>query len=41
MKRMLFNATLQDELRVALVDGQELSDIDLESTGREHRQSHI
>lgn len=31
MKRMLINATQQEELRVALVDGQRLYDLDIES----------
>jgi ribonuclease E len=34
MKRMLFNATQQEELRVAIVDGQKLIDIDIEAAGR-------
>jgi ribonuclease E len=37
MKRMLFNATQQEELRVAIVDGQKLIDIDIEAAGREQR----
>ena len=41
MKRMLFNATQQEELRVAIVDGQRLIDIDIETTGREQRKSNI
>ena len=41
MKRMLFNATQQEELRVAIVDGQKLIDIDIETTGRELRKSNI
>ena len=41
MKRMLFNATQQEELRVAIVDGQRLIDIDIESAGREQRKSNI
>jgi ribonuclease E len=41
MKRMLFNATQQEELRVAIVDGQKLIDIDIETTGREQRKSNI
>src|ERR687889_1081805 len=41
MKRMLFNATQQEELRVAIVDGQKLIDIDIESAGREQRKSNI
>ena len=31
MKRMLFNATQAEELRVAIVDGQKLIDLDIES----------
>ena len=41
MKRMLFNATQQEELRVAIVDGQKLIDIDIETTGREQHKSNI
>jgi len=41
MKRMLFNATQAEELRVAIVDGQKLIDIDIESAGRESRKSNI
>lgn len=41
MKRMLFNATQQEELRVAIVDGQKLIDIDIESTARELHKSNI
>ncbi|MGB7305353.1 MAG: Rne/Rng family ribonuclease, partial [Burkholderiaceae bacterium] len=41
MKRMLFNATNAEELRVAIVDGQKLVDIDIESAGRESRKSNI
>ena len=41
MKRMLFNATHAEELRVAIVDGQKLIDIDIESPGRESRKSNI
>ena len=41
MKRMLFNATHSEELRVAIVDGQKLIDIDIESAGRESRKSNI
>ena len=41
MKRMLFNATHAEELRVAIVDGQRLIDIDIESAGRESRKSNI
>ena len=35
MKRMLFNATHQEELRVAIVDGQKLIDIDIEKCKEE------
>lgn len=41
MKRMLFNATHQEELRVAIVDGQKLLDIDIETAGREQRKGSI
>ena len=41
MKRMLFNATRQEELRVAIVDGQKLIDIDIEAAGREQRKGNI
>jgi ribonuclease E len=41
MKRMLFNATHSEELRVAIVDGQKLIDLDIESAGHESRKSNI
>ncbi|MCZ6894457.1 MAG: Rne/Rng family ribonuclease [Gammaproteobacteria bacterium] len=41
MKRMLVNATQPEELRVALVDGQLLYDLDIEATGREQKKSNI
>ncbi len=41
MKRMLFNATQPEELRVALVDGQRLYDLDIESAGRVQKKSNI
>ena len=41
MKRMLINATQPEELRVALVDGQRLYDLDIESTGREKKKSNV
>ena len=41
MKRMLFNATQSEELRVAIVDGQKLIDLDIESTGKEQRKGNI
>lgn len=39
MKRMLINATQKEELRVALVDGQRLFDLDIESPGHESEKS--
>lgn len=41
MKRMLFNATQAEELRVAIVDGQKLIDLDIESAAKEQRKSNI
>lgn len=41
MKRMLFNATHQEELRVAIVDGQKLLDLDIESANRTERKGNI
>ncbi|MDR2259793.1 MAG: Rne/Rng family ribonuclease [Azoarcus sp.] len=41
MKRMLFNATQAEELRVAIVDGQRLIDLDIESANKEERKSNI
>jgi ribonuclease E len=41
MKRMLFNATHAEQLRVAIVDGQKLLDLDIETAGREQRKSNI
>lgn len=41
MKRMLFNATQAEELRVAIVDGQKLIDLDIETVGKEQRKSNI
>src|SRR6476646_936544 len=41
MKRMLFNATQAEELRLAIVDGQKLIDLDIESAGKEQRKSNI
>jgi len=38
---MLINATQPEELRVALVDGQRLYDLDIESTQREKKKSNI
>ncbi len=41
MKRMLFNATHAEELRVCTVDGQKLIDMDIESSSRQQRKSNI
>lgn len=41
MKRMLINATHEEELRVAIVDGQRLIDLDIESKHREQKKSNI
>ena len=41
MKRMLVNATQQEELRVAIVDGQKLYDLDIEVPTREQRKSNV
>ena len=41
MKRMLINATHAEELRVALVDGQKLLDLDIERAYREQKKSNI
>jgi len=38
---MLFNATQPEELRVAIVNGQTLIDLDIESIGKEQRKSNI
>ena len=41
MKRMLINATQAEELRVAIVDGQSLYDIDIEQPSKENKKSNI
>lgn len=41
MKRMLINATQSEELRVALVDGQKLYDLDIEPGSREQKKANI
>jgi len=41
MKRMLINATQPEELRVALVDGQRLHDLDIEVPSREKKKANI
>jgi ribonuclease E len=41
MKRMLFNATHPEELRVAIVDGQKLLDLDIESSGYQQKKGNI
>ena len=41
MKRMLINAKQPEELRVALVDGQNLLDVDIETPSRVQKKSNI
>lgn len=41
MKRMLINGTHPQELRVALVDGQEIYDLDIETTSKKKQKSNI
>ncbi|GAA5217829.1 ribonuclease E [Corallincola platygyrae] len=41
MKRMLINATQEEELRVALVDGQRLYDLDIENPNQEQKKANI
>lgn len=41
MKRMLINATQLEEIRVALVDGQRLYDLDIESSGHEQKKANV
>ncbi|MFO0453556.1 MAG: Rne/Rng family ribonuclease, partial [Pseudomonadota bacterium] len=41
MKRMLINATQQEELRVALVDGQKLYDLSIEIPSREQKKANV
>lgn len=41
MKRMLINATQEEELRVALVDGQKLYDLDIENRTRIQKKANI
>lgn len=41
MKRMLINATQPEEIRVALVDGQKIYDLDIENRNRQHKKSSI
>jgi ribonuclease E len=41
MKRMLFNATHPEELRVAIVDGQKLLDLDIESSTHHQKKGNI
>ncbi len=38
---MLFNATQKEELRIAMVDGQQLYDLDIETAGREQKKSNV
>ena len=41
MKRMLINATQREELRVAIVDGQSLYDLDIETPAKEQKKANI
>ncbi len=41
MKRMLINASHSEEVRIALVDGQKLNDLDIENRSREQKKSSI
>ena len=41
MKRILVNATQQEELRVAMVDGQKLYDLDIEVPSQEQKKANI
>jgi ribonuclease E len=41
MKRILINATQREELRVAIVDGQKLHDLDIETASREQKKGNI
>ena len=41
MKRMLINATQQEELRVALVDGQKLYDLSIDIPSREQKKGNV
>ena len=41
MKRMLVNATQEEELRVALVDGQRIYDLDIEIPSRETKKANV
>ena len=41
MKRMLINATQAEQVRVAMVDGQKLYDLDIETRGREQKKGSI
>lgn len=41
MKRILINATQREELRVAIVDGQQLFDLDIDTASHEQRKSNL
>src|SRR5512140_3018916 len=41
MKRMLINATQREELRVAIVDGQALYDLDIEIPSKQQKKANI
>ncbi len=41
MKRMLFNATQQEELRVAIVNGKNIIDLDIENANKQQKKGNI
>ena len=41
MKRMLINATQEEELRMAMVDGQDLYDLNIELSSNERKKANI
>ena len=41
MKRILINAVQKEEVRVAMVDGQQLYDLDVEVPSREQKKSNV
>ena len=41
MKRILINATQQEELRVGMVDGQRLYDLDIELPSRNQKKDNV
>ena len=41
MKRILINAVQKEEIRVAMVDGKQLYDLDIEITSQEQKNSKV